>query len=208
MWSSCSYSKSNEHVIAQLDGIGAFEKINEAVEASICAHHDIPGSDVASMYAGLLSFSQAVYPDRIQYIDDIMGKASKVLQSKSPFEDAKAEKKIVDLIQIPFESYDLDVVLQLENVVSVINVLSARKQRDLASNLSAQSVRKRVKLTKKKYADAFLNVLKPLVVNENDSMDDEVGGMPFAMCLQQNMESCFHPKDTSSCFAGDKRECK
>ena len=66
-------------MIAQLDELGAFEKIYKAVEASIEAHKDISGSDIASMYGGLVQFAEAVYPDRLVYVDNILEQAVKVI---------------------------------------------------------------------------------------------------------------------------------
>lgn len=63
----------------QLDELGAFEKIYKAVEASIEAHKDISGYDIASMYGGLIQFAEAVYPDRLVYVDNILEQAVKVI---------------------------------------------------------------------------------------------------------------------------------
>lgn len=75
----CSYTKSSKDVIAQLDGLDAFKKISKAVETSIEAHKDISGSDIASMYGGLIQFAEAVYPDRLVYVDNILEQAVKVI---------------------------------------------------------------------------------------------------------------------------------
>lgn len=75
----CSYTKNSKDVIVQLDELNAFEKIYKAVEASIGAHKDISGSDIASMYGGLIQFAEAVYPDRLVYVDNILEQAVKVI---------------------------------------------------------------------------------------------------------------------------------
>ena len=135
------YSHKSSEVIENLDEINAFGKIGTAIETSVMAHMgkgSMSGELVASMYGGLLSFAQAVYPDRLVYIDDILHKSATVLESEkdSFVNDGKTEKKIIALLSIPLEQYDLKTVLTLEHFGDLLGVLSQQRQIEVAGKIA------------------------------------------------------------------------
>jgi len=135
------YSHKNLEVIQNLDDIHAFSKIGAAIETAVKAHMGkgtMSGELVASMYGGLLSFAQAVYPDRLVYIDDILHKSATVLESEkeSFVNDGKTEKKIIALLSIPLEQYDLKTVLTLQHFGDLLNVLSKQRQIEVAGKMA------------------------------------------------------------------------
>ena len=190
-----NYSRGNENVTHQLDEAGALGKMSEAVEASIQAHSDITGADIASMYAGLLSFAQAVYPDRIEYIDNILGRATKILETKKPFGDPKSERRIVDFLCIPLEHNDLKIVLQLDNFSGLLHVLSVAKQKDVAYKVAKEIIAKQDIITSKTHAESLLNILAPLLEDLDGKCDDEVCtvfGHMSVLCLCPVEWLCLH----------------
>lgn len=68
----CSYAMKDPDVITQLDATGAFTKMSQAVSKSLQEHPTMPASDLAAMYAGLISFSSAVYASKVENIDNVL----------------------------------------------------------------------------------------------------------------------------------------
>lgn len=83
--------------------------------------------DILALHVALINFATKVYPDRIQYVDLVLGLAVEVLgkatgatgatagaTAGAALTDSKCVKQTVELLQLPLDSLGLS-ILQLEN---------------------------------------------------------------------------------------------
>lgn len=165
------YTESSKRVVEHLDDIDAFSKIRRAVEVSVSAHHDtMSGEAIVSMYGGLLSFATSVYPDRIQYADEILGHLCAVFAGETKELDAKAEKKIIDVLCIPLDKYPLKTTLQMENFSNVVHVLSEPKKKELAYRMAGIIPQRGDVLTDNATARSLFGILRGLALGDADDI--------------------------------------
>lgn len=102
-----------------------------------------------------------------------------VLEAKAPFHDAKAEKKILDLLMSPLQTQNLTDVLQFKNFVPLVRILSARRQRDLGRQISIKTRDAGNVISSMQHAEVYFELLKPLIDFNDNEEDEEVSmGIP------------------------------
>ena len=79
------YAAREAAVVGELDAAGAFPKMSAAVAKSVAEHPHMPAAELAAMYAGLLAFAGAVYPERVDYVDAVLETCHAVRSSFSCF---------------------------------------------------------------------------------------------------------------------------
>lgn len=171
------YTTNTPSVVQSLDDMQAFHKISNAVEASTRAHADLSGDSVASMYGGLLTFAEVVYPERLEYVDNILEKTASVLEGKKPYGNGKTEKKVMDLLSIPLEKYELKTVLGLRHFTTLINVLGEAKKKDFAMKIAVMASQRGDVLTDVGSCMALLNIVERIMSGEEDDVEDDASIM-------------------------------
>lgn len=106
-----------------------------------------------------------------------------VLESKAPFHDAKAEKKILDLLMSPLQTQNLTDVLQFNNFVPLVRILSSRRQRDLARQISIKTRDGGSMITSMQHAEVYFELLKPLIDFNETEEDEEVSMRIPTVCM-------------------------
>jgi vacuolar protein sorting-associated protein 35 len=191
------YSET-EAAFTVLNELQVFDKISASVEASIACHRDkLSGEAIVSIYGGMLSFADTVYPGRISYVDGILGKClakfgdckagvggqgqgdgrCEGLGSLTP--DAATNKKLVDLLCLPLEKYDLTTLLNAEFFSSLVDILSPNKKRELAMKVATIMPRRGEVIRDVASAKALFGILEPL----HDAQSDENDSKAFATAL-------------------------
>lgn len=138
------YASNDPDVVAQLDATDAFAKMRTAVASAVAEHLDMPGADLAALYTGLLSFAGAVYPTRIEYVDDVLGTCVHALETRSGIlaNDVRAERQLVALLTSPLERYGIGTVLGLKHYASLLNVLTPSRRREMGRRVAEAAIRR------------------------------------------------------------------
>lgn len=105
------------------------------------------------------------------------------MESKAPFHDAKAEKKILDLLMSPLQTQNLSDVLQFNNFVPLVRILSSRRQRDLARQISIKTRDAGNVITSMQHAEVYFELLKPLIDFNETEEDEEVSMRIPTVCI-------------------------
>ncbi|KAI8109445.1 hypothetical protein M9434_000727 [Picochlorum sp. BPE23] len=184
------YTKNTPAVVQSLDDMQAFHKISNAVEASTQAHADLSGDSVASMYGGLLTFAEVVYPDRLEYVDNILEKTASVLERKKPYGNGRTEKKVMDLLSIPLEKYELKTVLGLRHFTTLIDALGETKKKDFAMRIATMACQRGDVLTDAGSCVALLNIVERILTGDEDDVEDDAS-------LMAKLMHCFNIESTS-----------
>jgi vacuolar protein sorting-associated protein 35 len=160
------------------------------VEASTQAHADLSGDSVASMYGGLLTFAEEVYPDRLEYVDNILEKTASVLEGKKPYGNGRTEKKVMDLLSIPLEKYELKTVLGLRHFTTLIDALGETKKKDFAMKIATMACQRGDVLTDAGSCVALFNIVERILTGDEDDIEDDAS-------LMAKLMHCFNIESTS-----------
>ncbi|XP_030453470.1 vacuolar protein sorting-associated protein 35B isoform X2 [Syzygium oleosum] len=128
-----NYAASSPDVLPEFLQVEAFAKLSSAIWKVIDAHAEMPVVGAISLYVSLLTFTLRVHPDRLDYVDQILGACVKKLSGKPKLEDRRATKQIVALLSAPIEKYN-DVVraLTLPNYPRVMEYLDSSTNKQMA----------------------------------------------------------------------------
>jgi len=190
-----TYSQADSDAFRSLDEMDAFAKIADAVETAVLAHGErMSGEAVVSMYGGLLTFAGAVYPGRVAYVEEVLGKCvlhfdgrvegggvegggveggSAALgadtgtgtggsRARIGNEPAVPEKKLVELLCIPLEKYDLATALNIGQFIKLVNVLGDGKRKELAYKVASMVPQREEVVRDAASARALVGVLESL----------------------------------------------
>ncbi|MBA0659034.1 hypothetical protein Goklo_011200 [Gossypium klotzschianum] len=110
------YAASSADVLTEFLQVEAFTKLSNAIEKVIEVQVDMPAVGAITLYVSLLTFTLRVHPDRLDYVDQVLGACVKKLSSIPKLEDSRATKQVVALLSAPLEKYnDTVTALKISN---------------------------------------------------------------------------------------------
>ncbi|KAF2310139.1 hypothetical protein GH714_006708 [Hevea brasiliensis] len=128
-----NYAASSEDVLPEFLQVEAFAKLSSAIGKVTEAHVDMPIVGAITLYLSLLTFTLRVHPDRLDYVDQVLGACVKKLSGKPKLEDSRATKQIVALLSAPLEKYnDVVTALTLSNYPRVMDRLDNETNKVMA----------------------------------------------------------------------------
>ena len=89
-------------------------------------------ADQLQLQVALLNFSTKVYPDRVDYVDNVLGFSVEIMQKAGGSVDHKAVKLVTELLSLPMEALLLR-ILQLNNFAPLLAFLELQNRRDVAA---------------------------------------------------------------------------
>jgi vacuolar protein sorting-associated protein 35 len=176
------YASREPSVVKELDSVGALAKMSAAASKSIEEHPAMPAADLAAVYSGLLAFSGAVYPDRLDYVDDVLKTCHEALKTRAVAADARAERQLSTLLSSPLEKYGVLAVLGLDHYAPLLSLLSAGKRRETARKIAEALIKSGNKVDSVEKVEIFFSFIDPLVIGvEGLVLDDEDVGEDAAV---------------------------
>ncbi|CAI9276440.1 unnamed protein product [Lactuca saligna] len=172
-----NYAASSIEVLPEFVQVEAFAKLNNAIGQVIEAQPDMPVFGAVTLYSSLLTFTLHVHPDRLDYVDQILGACVSKIAGKGKLE-GKATKQIVALLSAPLEKYnDIDTALKLSNYPLVMEYLDDSTNK-VMSNVIIQSIMKnKTHISTAEKVGALFELIKGLIKDldgdDNDEMDEE-----------------------------------
>ncbi|MBA0720534.1 hypothetical protein Golax_008150, partial [Gossypium laxum] len=117
------YAASSADVLTEFLQVEAFTKLSNAIEKVIEVQVDMPAVGAITLYVSLLTFTLRVHPDRLDYVDQVLGACVKKLSSIPKLEDSRATKQVVALLSAPLEKYNDTVEVLFELIKGLIKDL-------------------------------------------------------------------------------------
>ncbi|XP_010539841.1 PREDICTED: vacuolar protein sorting-associated protein 35B [Tarenaya hassleriana] len=119
-----NYAASSPDVLPEFLQVEAFAKLSNAIGKVIDAQLDMPILGAMTLYVSLLTFTLRVHPDRLDYVDQVLGACVAKLSSIPKLEDSRATKQVVALLSAPLEKYnDIVTALTLSNYPRIMDHL-------------------------------------------------------------------------------------
>ncbi|KAF3685186.1 Vacuolar protein sorting-associated protein 35A [Capsicum annuum] len=170
-----NYAALSTDVLPEFFQVEAFAKLNSAIGKVIEAQEDMPIAGVVTLYSSLLTFTLYVHPDRLDYVDQILGACVKKLSGKGKLKDSKATKQIVALLSAPLEKYkDIDTALKLSNFPHVMEHLDGATSKEMANVLIQTILKSKTCISTAEKVDALFELMKGLLRDLDENLPDEV----------------------------------
>ncbi|XP_009797562.1 vacuolar protein sorting-associated protein 35A-like [Nicotiana sylvestris] len=170
-----NYAALSAEVLPEFFQVEAFTKLNNAIGKVIETQEDMPIAGVVTLYASLLTFTLHVHPDRLDYVDQILGACVQKLSGKGKLKDNKATKQIVALLSAPLEKYkDIDTVLKLSNYPHLMEYLDDATSKVMANVLVQNILKNKTCISTAEKVEALFELMKALIRDLGEDVNDEL----------------------------------
>ncbi|KAI9836338.1 MAG: Vacuolar protein sorting-associated protein 35 [Sclerophora amabilis] len=148
------------------EDVKLYEIFYEQVINLVNAQH-LPIQDTTALLVSLANLALNIYPDRLEYIDQIFAYASeKAAQyANSPdLHSSTSQTNILNLLLAPIKSYvSLFTALALPKLLPLLNVQPYPTRRAVAGEVAQNILRNQTKISELEHLEGVLEILKVLV---------------------------------------------
>jgi len=142
--------------------------------------------------AAFMQFTLSLYPDKIHYVDIILGSTVEILQKyfaktgettqklKSP-----GAEKVVDLLACPLKTLSLQ-VLEMEQYGTLLGFLNFNTRKQVAMSMVTSVVEDDQPLSTVEAVTSLFNFISPLIMDEDDTPEDAASNKE-AFTAEQHM---------------------
>ncbi|KAL9273828.1 Vacuolar protein sorting-associated protein 35B-like protein [Drosera capensis] len=173
-----NYAASSTEVLPEFLQVEAFSKLSNAIGKVIETQVDMPAVGAITLYTSLLTFTLRVHPDRLDYVDQVLGACIKKLSSKPKLEDSKATKQVVALLSAPLEKYnDAVTALKLSNYPRVMDYLDNETKKVMAMVIIENVLKNNTCISTAEQVETLFELIKGLIMDIDGTdvgeLDDE-----------------------------------
>ncbi|CAK9148309.1 unnamed protein product [Ilex paraguariensis] len=173
-----NYAASSAEVLPEFLQVEAFSKLSNAIGKVIEAQVDMPIVGVITLYVSLLTFTLHVHPDRLDYVDQVLGACVKKLSGKAKLEDSKATKQVVALLSAPLEKFnEIVTALTLSNYPRVMDHLDSETNKVMAMVIIQSIMKNNTCVSTADQVEVLFELIKGLIKDldgtHGDELDDE-----------------------------------
>ncbi|CAH1446325.1 unnamed protein product [Lactuca virosa] len=159
-----SYAASSPEVLPEFLQVEAFSKLSSAIGKVIETQGDMPIVGAITLYVSLLTFTLRVHPDRLDYVDQVLGSCVKKLSNKPKLEDSRATKQVVALLSAPLEKYsDIVTSLTLSNYPRVMDHLDNETNKIMAMVIIQSIMTNHAYVSSADKVDVLFELIKALL---------------------------------------------
>lgn len=175
-----NYAASSPEVLPEFLQVEAFTKLSNAIGKVIEAQVNMPVVGAITLYVSLLTFTLHVHPDRLDYVDQVLGACVKKLSGKAKLEDSRVTKQVVALLSAPLEKYD-DVVtaLTLSNYPRVMDHLDAATNKVMAMVIIQSIMRNSTSVSTSDKVEVLFELIKGLIKDMDGTSTDDLDEEDF-----------------------------
>ncbi|GMY28230.1 vacuolar protein sorting-associated protein 35B-like isoform X1 [Fagus crenata] len=175
-----NYAASSTDVLPEFLQVEAFAKLSSAIGRVIEAQVDMPIVGAITLYVSLLTFTLRVHPDRLDYVDQVLGACVKKLSSKPKLEDHRAKKQVVALLSAPLEKYkDVVMALTLSNYPRVMDHLDNETNKVMAMVIIQSIMKNYTCITAADQVEVLFELIKGLIKDLDGTAADELDEEDF-----------------------------
>ncbi|CAH9120559.1 unnamed protein product [Cuscuta epithymum] len=175
-----NYATSSPEVLPEFLQVEAFSKLSSAIWKVVEAQVDMPIVGAVSLYVSLLTFTLRVHPDRLDYVDQVLGACVKKLSGKPKLNDSKATKQIVALLSAPLEKYsDIVTALTLSNYPRIMDHLDAGTNKIMAKIIIENIMKRDTCVYTADKVEVLFELIKGLIKDLGGSSSNELDEEDF-----------------------------
>ncbi|KAK9740029.1 hypothetical protein RND81_03G005700 [Saponaria officinalis] len=175
-----NYAASCPEVLPEFLQVEAFGKLNSAIGKVIEAQVDMPVVGAITLYTSLLTFTLRVHPDRLDYVDLVLGACVRKLSGKPKLEDSRATKQIIALLSAPLDKYnDAVTALTLSNYPRIMDYLDNNTNKVMAIVIIQNILKNYTCISTADQVEALFELIKGLIRDIDESSLDEVDEEDF-----------------------------
>ncbi|KAI9815318.1 MAG: Vacuolar protein sorting-associated protein 35 [Pycnora praestabilis] len=170
------------------EGVKLYEIFYEQV-ISLINMQRLPIQDITALLVSLVNLALNIYPERLEYVDQILSYASeKVTQhtNSADLHSAPSQTNILNLLLAPIKTYfSLFTALALPKYIPLLHSQTYPTRRAVAGEVARSMLRNQTKISTPESLDGVLEIVKVLV---REGMQQS-GGYPGVQTQRRGMET-------------------
>ncbi|KAL8168391.1 hypothetical protein V2J09_009890 [Rumex salicifolius] len=175
-----NYAASSTEALPEFLQVDAFSKLNNSIGKVVEAQVDMPAFGIVTLYSSLLTFTLHVYPERLDYADQVLGSCVKRLSAIGKVDDSKAFKQIVTLLSAPLDKYNnVMTALKLSNYPCVIEYLDSATKKVMATIIIKSIMKNNTQVSTGDKVESLFDLIKGLIKDIDGSEEDEIDEEDF-----------------------------
>ncbi|KHN39416.1 Vacuolar protein sorting-associated protein 35B [Glycine soja] len=175
-----NYAASSTEVLPEFLQVEAFTKLSTAIGRVIEAQVDMPIVGAIALHVSLLTFTLRVHPDRLDYVDQVLGSCVKKLYGKPKLDDNRATKQVVALLSAPLDKYnDIVTALTLSNYPRVMDHLDHETNKVMAMVIIQSIMKNNTCISTADKVEVLFELIKGLIMDLDGTTVDEVDEEDF-----------------------------
>ncbi|KAL5129291.1 Vacuolar protein sorting-associated protein 35B [Glycine soja] len=175
-----NYAASSTEVLPEFLQVEAFTKLSTAIGRVIEAQVDMPIVGAIALHVSLLTFTLRVHPDRLDYVDQVLGSCVKKLYGKPKLDDNRATKQVVALLSAPLDKYnDIVTALTLSNYPRVMDHLDHETNKVMAMVIIQSIMKNNTCICTADKVEVLFELIKGLIMDLDGTTADEVDEEDF-----------------------------
>ncbi|CAK8569717.1 unnamed protein product [Lathyrus sativus] len=176
-----NYAASSSEVLPEFLQVEAFTKLNTAISRVIEAQVDMPIVGAIALHVSLLTFTLRVHPDRLDYVDLVLGSCVKKLSGKPKLDDSRATKQVVALLSAPLDKYnDVVTALTLSNYPHVMDHLDNVTNKVMALVIIQSIMKNNTYISTADKVEVLFELIKGLIMDLDGTSEDEIDEEDFS----------------------------
>ncbi|CAN6457222.1 unnamed protein product [Victoria cruziana] len=175
-----NYAATGVEVLPEFLQVEAFAKLSAAIGKVIEAQPDMPTVGAISLYVSLLTFTLRVHPDRLDYVDQVLGACVKKFAGKGKIDDNRATKQVVALLSAPLDKYNnIVTALKLSNYPRVMDYLDYGTNKVMAVVIIQSIMKNNTQISNSEKVEALFELMKGLIRDIDGTPGDELDEEDF-----------------------------
>ncbi|VDN52725.1 unnamed protein product [Dracunculus medinensis] len=161
-----------------------FDIFSKQTESVITSRQGMLPEDIVSLQMALLNFALKCYPHRLDFANIVLETTCSIFERMNFSKAAASEnsgRELLRFLRIPVDQYhDTVRLLQLSKYRNVINLLDYRGRTQACAYVINDMVENDVYLSSQESVEELLNLIEPLLVDQDDQPDDLEKNEEFA----------------------------
>ena len=166
------------------DDIKLFDIFNEQVSNIISARPSMKLEDIVSMQAAVINLAFKCYPDRIDYVDKVLGATLEVFGKRGTDTVNSGTvlcREMSNLLQMPIDVYNnILTVLKLENYGPLFDHFDYNARQKMATNVVSNILENKTVIDTPELTDALMLLVAVLIQDQADQPNGEFDEETFA----------------------------
>lgn len=163
-----SYLSDSGNVIENIEnGFSVYQLFSANIKELVKHSEANEVKNTLNLYAAFLQFTLKCYPNKHQYVNDILGDASNYCSQYETSIDEDCQLYISKFLTSPLETM-ANIILTMDQYPRLIRYLKFKRKRDVAKHITKAIVRGNIDLTDEKMVNQVLTFIQPLLIKLPD----------------------------------------
>jgi vacuolar protein sorting-associated protein 35 len=169
-----NYAKESPEQIPT--GLEMFPLFHKHTSNIIESKEKMPLGDTLALQVALVNFASKCYPDRIEYIDNVLSFSAQTLEKAKANNggnlDSKCVKQVVELLSLPLEALSLK-ILELKSYAPLMMNLEESQKKTVATTIVKSVFKSKSHLDSAEKVEILFTLVSSLILGGDEVPDDE-----------------------------------